>query len=369
MPLARITTPLPEYFERLAQDLRARGFDVETASPGQFFSAAADLEITVKQCEPRDAAKMAANASTTKDMCVLVTPGAKHGGIRSIEMIVLQPKAEAAQACHRMTPAQVIEISSALIDSNGPRPLPGQSKVEGKLKNWPSVKSTARSSWDEIAKTTTQWLEAATAACHAGWEAVKQSVVPGKAFLLEVGAETKKLGRRIAGALVPNRRRKTLREEDEQLVPSMFDLSGDTEFNDAIEVVGDQTPVIEISERHPGGDRRLWKVASAAAVAALAVLLTVSVLHRRPRVPAIASESPVENKATLPASASLKPSAMVDRGGQKNSAGSLVQVLAARQVVRADASAEDTVVRYGSRPTAPRRAESHSQIKRYSDLD
>jgi hypothetical protein len=380
MPLARITTPLPEYFERLAQDLRARGFDVETASPGQFFSGAADLEITVKQCEPGDAAKMAGEASLTKDMCVLVTPGAKDGSIRSIEMIVLQPNAEAAQAVrHRMTPAQVIEISSALMDSNEPRPLQSQSKVEGKLKNWPAVKSRARSSWSEIARTTTQWLESATAGCQAGWEAAKQSVVPAKAFLLEVGEETKKLGRRIAVAVVSRGRGKRLRkQDDEQLVPSMFDLSGDREFGDRelnheTEVVDEETPVVEISGhragRAAGRDKRFWKAAGAAAVAAVAVLAAVSVLHRPPHVPAVAGESQVENKAALPASASLKPSVIVERGGQKNPAGSGVQVLAAKQVMGGDSQAEDTVVRYGSRPTAPKRTVSHPQIKRYSDLD
>jgi hypothetical protein len=362
MPLARITTPLPEYCERLAQDLRARGFDVETAASGQFFSAAADLEITVRQCRPDEAAKMAADASGRADMCVLVTPGARDGGIRSIEMIVLQPD-EATQAARNwVTPAQVIEISSALIASDSPRVPEVISKRDEKPTTGRAVKVRVLATWEDIVETTIRWMDGATASLHTGGAAAKRSVVPLKAFLLEIGSETRKLTQRIAASIIPGRRGKAA--DQEQLVPSMFSLADDEEpevFTD------EELSAIELPElrqhRFSWRDGRFLKASGAAAVAALAVLFAVSIMHRS----APSSSAPVSSqvKTTGTPSATPKPSALVGEGKPRSG----MRMLAAKQVFQGDPEAEDTVVRYTQRPAAPKRAEIRSGVKRYSDLD
>jgi hypothetical protein len=362
MPLARITTPLPEYYERLAQDLRARGFEVETAASGQFFSAAADLEITVRQCRPDDAAKMAADASERADMCVLVTPGARDGGIRSIEMIVLQPEAATQVARNWVTPAQVIEISSALIASDSPRIPEVVSKRDETPRTSRTVKVRVLATWEDIVETTIRWMDGATAGFHTGRAAANRSVVPIKAFLLEIGSETGKLTQRIAAAIIPSRRGKAA--DQEQLVPSMFSLSDEAE---AKVFTDEELSVIELPElrsrRFSLRDGRFLKASGAAAVAAIAVLFAVSIVHR----PAPSSSAPVSSQMKTAASAppTAKPSALV--GEEKPHSG--MRMIAAQQVFQGDSEAEDTVVRYVHRPAAPKRAEIRSGIKRYSDLD
>jgi len=362
MPLARITTPLPEYCERLAQDLRARGFDVETAASGQFFSATADLEITVRQCRPEDAAKMAADASGRSDMCVLVTPGARDGGIHSIEMIVLQPE-EATQAARNwVTPAQVIEISAALMGAESPRFAEGVSKPDLKPSPRRSAKVRALATWEDIVETTIRWMDGATASFHAGQATAKRSVVPLKAFALEIGSETRKLTRRLVAAITSGRQGKAA--DQEPLVPSMFSLTDDEEpevFTD------EELSVIDLPElrkrRFSLRDGRFLKASGAAAVAALAVLFAVSIMHR----PTSSTGAPVSQqmKNVEAAPATAKPSALV--GEVKPHSG--MRMIAAKQVFAEDPDAEDTVVRYPHRPVSPKRAEIRSGVKRYSDLD
>jgi hypothetical protein len=349
MPLARITAPLPEYFDRLAQDLRARGFDVETASPGQYFPTAADLEITVRQCAPEDASKIA--ASTKKDMCVLMSPDARNTGIRSVEMIVLQPRADAVERARNfVTPAQIIEISTTLLNADALPVAEATPEIVEKPKTWPKVKVAAQSTWDEIAKTTAHWLEIVTAAIREKCEKINV-----KAFLTEIGEETRKLGKDISASVGAAVRRTTTNvpDENERLVPSMFDFSEELSSEEA-------SPVVEAPKSPVSVDRRVWKATGAAALAATAVLVAVSVMHKPHQVPAAAVVTPGESKTALPATASLKPSALVP--GK-----SPVHMVSTRQIIHSEAS--DTVVRYGTHKSLPKTAESHPGIKRYSDLD
>jgi hypothetical protein len=347
MPLARITAPIPEYSDRLAQDLRARGFDVENASPGQYFPTAADLEISVRQCAPEDAGKIA--AASTKDMCVLMSPGARDTGIRSIEMVLLQPKTAAAAVRHIVTPAQAIEISAGLLSAETPSSPEVAPPLQQKTRLWAEVKTASQSTWDEIAKTTANWMKAASAAMRNRWEKVNV-----KAFFAEVGEETRKLGTSISAGLSSAVRRTTTNvpDENEQLVPSMFDFSEELSSEE-------EKPVIEMPKPRAAVDRRVWRALGAAGLAAIAVLLVVSLRHKSSQSPAAAT-APVENKGPLPATASLKPSAVVGAKGP-------VHMVSARQVIHSEAS--DTVVRYGNHKSAPKPADSHPGIKRYSDLD
>jgi hypothetical protein len=202
-------------------------------------------------------------------------------------------------------------------------------------------------------------MEIASAACQAGWEKLKNSNAPAKAFFVEVGEETRKLGKGISEGTVAfvRRAKKNGADQDEQLVPSLFDFSEELSSDE-------EKPVIELAKPEPARiDKRFWKSAGVAAVAAIAVLIAVSVMQRPRHVPAVLTEVPVANKAALPASASLKPSAMVESGTAKGP----VRMVSAKQVIHSEAS--DTVVRYGNRPVKQKPADSHPGIKRYSDLD
>jgi hypothetical protein len=361
MPLARITTPLPEYYERLAQDLRARGFDVETATHGQFHSTGADLEITVKQCGMEDVSRLMANASSSKDMCVLVTPSGREGGIRSVELIVLQPSEAARTAPARVTPAQVIEISSSLLGPTPAAVAPKPVVCEESSQNWPKVKVAAASSWDEVSKTTNHWLESAADGCKKGVKSAGKAALPIGKFLREVATETAALPKQLfAAALRRSRTAKRVAEENEQLVPSMFAFSAeDSEVPPRQSTTEDQA-----SPKQP--EVRLLKPVLAAGVVALAVLLTVVIRQRSSQAAPIANQSVTESKNVTPAPV-LKPSAMVSKEASKPVPAKLV---VAKQLSHSESGAEENEITVRHiRPPASKAQVGHSQVKRYSDLD
>jgi hypothetical protein len=76
MSLARIVTWLAEDIGALAQDLRARGFEVVTRSPDEISSEPADLEITVEECASEEALTSASGIARAQDKCVFIAPGA-----------------------------------------------------------------------------------------------------------------------------------------------------------------------------------------------------------------------------------------------------------------------------------------------------
>ncbi len=367
MPLARITAPIADFYERLAQDLRARGFDVQNAHPGQFFSEAADLEISVRQCAPEDAARLATDASVSKDMCVLVTPNGRDGHVRSIEMIVVQPRTQVQPQATGITPAQVIEITSALArNAQGGNPVRIQhSSVRPTA--WQRADKSARSSWVDITHTTARWLETLTTGSHSVWQVLKQASVPARAFFWEVGDETKQLANRVADALF---RKKS--DEEEQVVPSMFHLSEAEDSRDqkSPEVIEHQV-IVQMPERQgakqSGRDIRFIKAGAAAAVVAIAAVLSVSALHRASQPPAAAGDQPHSAKAPIPASLTLKPSALIERGAEHRPSG--VQMVSARQVAGEDSGVDDTVTHYARRAPARKANANPYEIKHYSDLD
>jgi hypothetical protein len=120
-------------------------------------------------------------------------------------------------------------------------------------------------------------------------------------------------------------------------------------------------------QKRVAGDARLLKATSAAAMAAVAVLLAASVMHRAPVPGAATNPHASDAKAVTPASATIKPSAMIEHGGERRAAG--VQMVSARQVPNDESSVNDTVVRYGRRAPSPRPRSNPYEIKHYSDLD
>jgi hypothetical protein len=89
MPLARITTRLAQDSQALANDLRARGFEVQTKSPDEAPSETADLEIALEECASEEALGNATNDPDARDFWVFIAPGAITENLRPIETIPL----------------------------------------------------------------------------------------------------------------------------------------------------------------------------------------------------------------------------------------------------------------------------------------
>jgi hypothetical protein len=91
MALARIITRYAEDSQPLAEDLRARGFEVQTRSPEEPPSELADLEITLEECTPAEAL-MRASGVADRDVHVFIAPGAMTENARPMRVVPLIPK-------------------------------------------------------------------------------------------------------------------------------------------------------------------------------------------------------------------------------------------------------------------------------------
>ena len=90
MARARIITRFPEQSHDLAENLRSRGFEVQTESPGKTSPQPADLEITIEECDAEEALQ---RATSVQDACAFVMPGAITGGVQPITAIPFIPQA------------------------------------------------------------------------------------------------------------------------------------------------------------------------------------------------------------------------------------------------------------------------------------
>src|SRR5215469_1971297 len=96
MPSARIITHVVEDAYPLAEDLRMRGFVVQIVSTDRPRTveelAPVDLEITLEDCEPETALRLADQAPDGDDLSVFVAPGALTDGPRPIRVMSLIPE-------------------------------------------------------------------------------------------------------------------------------------------------------------------------------------------------------------------------------------------------------------------------------------
>ena len=113
MPLARIVTRLAEDTDALAQDLRARGFEVVTKSPDEISSEPADLEITVEECAFEEALTSASAIARTQDKRVFIAPGAITGNPRPVSVLPFMREPElASDAIPRVEADQVEDLAA-----------------------------------------------------------------------------------------------------------------------------------------------------------------------------------------------------------------------------------------------------------------
>src|SRR5215469_8477130 len=96
MPSARIITHVVEDAYPLAEDLRMRGFVVQIVSTDRPRAveelAPVDLEITLEDCEPEAALRLADHIPDGDDLSVFVAPGALTDGPRPIRVMSLIPE-------------------------------------------------------------------------------------------------------------------------------------------------------------------------------------------------------------------------------------------------------------------------------------
>lgn len=94
MPLARIITTFTEESLPLQEQLRARGFEVETASPAQSFSQPADLEISLEEMTPAQALARADEIARPDDLPVYISPGSISETSRPMVVVPVMPEAD-----------------------------------------------------------------------------------------------------------------------------------------------------------------------------------------------------------------------------------------------------------------------------------
>lgn len=403
MPLARIFTQVPEYSIRLVEELLARGFDVQTTKPGNELPGPADLEISVEQCSPENAARLAADISAKHDMCVFVSSEAV-GRVRSVDMVVLKPRATSGS--RSVTPAQVIEISSAIVRPRlatvyemKPRALPGNKE--------PQV--VGQRGADAIASLSQRCRESAVAAGRAGKRAFRTGMLCSQAFLTEVSQETRRLARRLTDTVVSVGRPEGFEEDEEdlsaptqvtherrghdidpELVPSLFNLfpghfdEPETQPETAIPD-GMTERLKRIASANFLRNGRFLRVAAPAGLAALLALFLISLSDHdsSPRAD-VKSNGTVAEHVTESASthaagkaqgthpvAATAPSA--NAGGTLSTAAlklSDTSKTPTRAHLDADSTVEDTVVRFRNRSASAKQDRlQRYQVKRYSDLD
>jgi|GEM_PF-7131854 len=112
MPLARITALSPADAEKLEQQLRARGFDVETVSPEQSPSHPADLEITLEECGLEQVVGRAESLGQSQDLSVFIAAGAITDMRRPERLVRLAPEFSPAAV------ADVPAVHELLVETN-----------------------------------------------------------------------------------------------------------------------------------------------------------------------------------------------------------------------------------------------------------
>jgi hypothetical protein len=384
MPLARIVTNWTEESQPLQAELRARGFEVETASPDQSFAEPADLEITLEEMTPTQALARADEIADALDIPVFITPGSISEGLRPITVIPIVPE------------PQVPAVSVAMVSA------------EGEPEFDPVAFYEKEEAWVAPAVVDEQ------VPVEAGPE-VDMAQPVGEALPEPVYAE--QISEPVTEAL-PAEEPVLLAPEVQEMLPELEAVMPDMEAwareegpvsdwpiwqagaFDPIEFIK-ATPVAESPRPEPvqlvrkirrnpfANERVFWKTAAWAAMVALSALVLGATVHRFSPIPsrfANTANQPAELKpaqSNAPASAPVvKPTAILKRTaaheprvsrpepGTGQVALPKAHVNKPRRNSVDNIVAEDTVVRYGAKPPAPKvQAQMKSDgIKRYTDL-
>ncbi len=323
MPLVRIITRLREYPTELVRDLRTRGFEVETCLSRDEKQEAADLEITLDQCSPEGMSESISYALANKDVIILADANASRGRIRSIGMVLMSAEADVQTARKTAVPVQLNEIYTALL--------------RGRLQPRYIVFPT---NWESI------WQKAKLASHQQLGRAWKYSYTTGK-NLGEFSNRTiseASIWARSKRRTWSNRVNSPKVEPD--LVPSMFNLSGD------IDVPAELPPQMQEVTQSVNTKSRstfsFWKPIGIGAVAILAVTLW---LHAFSQPALKADHTFAESKKDMNAqSQTILPATQAVQKVGVYDAASATKILAKSHVSNDDPF-QEVVVRHFAQPS------------------
>ncbi|HZQ70422.1 MAG TPA: hypothetical protein VFA68_17980 [Terriglobales bacterium] len=394
MPLARIVTKLTGEAEPLQEELRARGFDVETASPDQTFAEPADLEISLEEMSPTQALARADELAHANDLPVFITPGSISEGSRPIAVIPILPEPEAPVAAEeemsdeeqRFDPVTFYENKESWV-------VPPVSEESPNIELAPSQVAPEPEAEVSLSEAASETLpEPISSESVAEPEQIAGPIEEPVALAPEVQEMLPELE-----AVMPDMEAWARKEGPVSDWPIWQAGAIDpTEFYPAVPLAEAPKPAVvqakpRVRKMRPNvfaGDRVFWKTAAWAAMVALSALVLGATVHRFSPLPARFAASndsvaqPAEVKpapANAPAAAPvLQPGAVLKRtaihepGATRSEIHSAPQPRASKPARSSADSivAEDTVVRYGAKPAPPKvQAQAKSDgIKRYTDL-
>jgi hypothetical protein len=388
MPLARIVTKWTEESQPLQAELRARGFEVETASADQSFAEPADLEITLEEMTPAQALARADEIADALDIPVFISPGSISEGSRPIAVIPIVPEAEVSTASEIMAAKEEepefdpvtfseeehIQVGQPVADAQVP--MEGLPEVEAALpevETGPPIEDALPEPVyaEQISEPVPEPPKAEEPLVLA--PEVQEMIPELEAVMPDVEAWAREEGPVSdwpiwqAGAIDP------------------------VDFIKAMPVreTPKPEPVQQVwrIRRNPfASERVFWRTAAWAAMVALSALVLGATVHRFSPIPsrfAGSTNQPTELKpaqSNAPAGPVAKPAAILKRtavheprvSSQANTAQTSPKVRVSKRHKDSsdDLVAEDTIVRYGAKRPAPKvQAQMKPDgIKRYTDL-
>ena len=344
MPSARIITHVVEDAYPLAEDLRMRGFVVQIVSTDRPRAveelAPVDLEITLEDCEPEAALRLADHIPDGDDLSVFVAPGALTDGPRPIRVMSLIPEIPA-------------------ITLPAPAVSPTLPPIEAREAPAPAAPAPIPLLEEPVVEPANEEVAAA---------ALSSLMTEDTAAAAPAGEQPMFLASRTVGAL---QTAKPLEKTPRTVPVALFARM-------AYQALAFQAR--SWTERVRADERLLLKCATLAAMGAvvgISVLVLGSTAHRLdPLSPAIHSAT---DSVLLPAAASAPaPRNPAPQAAQTTTEAKMPKPPKVAHAPAAparvahpshhpdeDIVAKDFVVRYGNRPPAKKSVE----IKRYSDLN
>lgn len=148
MPLARIIGQFPEAAQSLIQELRARGYEVETVPASDAISSNPDLEVTLQECSADDMLSNVIALMNGEDSSVVVSPGALSSLARTTS--------EEPQSIQRVEPVAVELDASELIAEQPPAIFEGEVHLADEVVKQAALANEGHES--ELAETISQPL-------------------------------------------------------------------------------------------------------------------------------------------------------------------------------------------------------------------
>jgi hypothetical protein len=339
MPIARIITSMPELSGGLVRDLNSRGFEVLILSPEQTISGVADLEIRLD---------VAGSQQIMADVYA-------NNSLNSIAMQMAAAETDA--------PAEDIWALLAAFDGDAEKPAEQELAAAGLQQ---TVEQTLVQSVPVESVESTEDLTSPVLAREETAASVESPIAESAALIPAVEPVSHKASRH---------------QIDPELVPSMFNFSGDDVENDAAPsasivsaAAGQEEQQYEEKQYLDGNDFRnlvakkngSWsfrapRLVTATGWAAVALLLLFSLMrHHSPMPPdANAGQVPFHQVAPTGSVVPVKSVLITNTG---------VPIKSMRRNGEPAGIAEDTIVRYNGKVKVPD-TEKRSAVKYYTDLD